>query len=141
MKKLTILIIVFIALYNIIASAQTQLNVNDYGEVGNATSFYANTTSNSFVINCTNANASIGEVVEIFGAGPWGSGNVTKKDYLGTVTNSSNGTNLYLDTVLDLTGSNIRGIFGSNNASAFQNCINAAPSNSVINIPQWSVLD
>jgi len=123
------------------SSAQNILNVTNYGAVGNLSNMWVNCTSNSVLVTTTNLLSSedIGKVMEIFGGGPLGT-STNHTDLVAIIANVVNGTNIYLDRV---TGANTNGcfcVYGNNNASAFQACINAAPSNSVINIPDGNYL-
>ena len=118
------------------SQAQTTLNVTNFGARGDAVQFYVNTTSNSTLVTTTNqlSSADIGKVVELFGAGPLGT-STNHQDLLATITNVVNATNLYISQVAGATTNGCAGAYGTQNATAFQNCINAAPSNSIINVP------
>jgi len=123
------------------AHAQTTLNVTNFGARGDAVWFFANTTSNSLVVTTTNqlSNSDIGKVIELFGAGPLGT-STNHQDLLAKITNIVNGTNLYVSQAAKATLNGCQGVYGHNNATNFQNCIDAAPSNSVINIPNGTYL-
>jgi len=122
-------------------NAQTMLNVTNFGARGDATGFFVNTTSNSLVVTTTNSlsNADVGKVIEVFGGGPLGTTNI-HQDLLAYITNVVASTNLYLDRAAGATSNGLYAVYGTNNAAAFQACINAAPSNSVINIPDGTYL-
>lgn len=124
-----------------VSHAQTQMNVTDYGAVGNATSFFVNTVNNSAIVTTTNllSSADIGKTIELFGAGPLGT-STTNQDLVAYIANVVNSTNIYLDRPCGATVNGCYGVYGTNNAGAFQACINAAPSNSVINIPDGTYL-
>jgi hypothetical protein len=76
----------------------------------------------------------IGKVMEIFAAGPLGT-STNHQDLLGTIVNVVEGTNALLNVNAGVTSTGCSGWYGTNNAAAFQACIDAAPSNSVIMIP------
>jgi hypothetical protein len=124
-----------------VSQAQTTLNVTNFGARGDAVQFFANTTSNSVVVTTTNhlSNSDIGKVIELFGAGPLGT-STNHQDLLATITNVVNATNLYISRLAGATTNNCYGVYGQNNASNFQACINGAPSNSIINIPNGTYL-
>jgi hypothetical protein len=117
------------------------LNVTNYGARGDAVWFSANTTSNSVLVTTTNqlSSADIGKVIELFGAGPLGT-STNHQDLLAVITNVVNATNLSISRVAGATTLACGGVYGHNNAANFQNCIDAAPSNSVINIPNGTYL-
>jgi hypothetical protein len=123
------------------SEAQVTLNVTNYGARGDAVYFWANTTSNSAVITTTNpfSNSDIGKVIELFGAGPPGT-STNHQDLLAIITNVVKTTNLYISRVAGITTNGCLGVYGHNNATNFQNCINAAPSNSIIYIPNGTYL-
>jgi hypothetical protein len=121
--------------------AQTSLNVTNFGAWGDAVQFFVNTTSNSAVVMTTNqlSSADVGKAMELFGAGPYTTP-TNNQDLVAIISNVSNGTNITLDRVAGATTNGCTAVYGHNNATNFQNCINAAPSNSVINIPNGTYL-
>ena len=123
------------------SQAQTVLNVTNFGARGDAVSIVVNTVSNSTLVTTTSSHSSgdIGKTIELFGAGPLGT-STNHQDLLATITNIVNGTNLYLSIAAHASFNGCSGYYGTNNAAAFQACINAAPSNSIINIPNGSYL-
>ena len=108
---------------------------------GDAVQFFANTMSNSVVVTTANqfSSADIGKVIELFGAGPLGT-STNHQDLLSTINNVVNATNLSSRELREQRPMAVLGIYGTNNATAFQACINAAPSNSIINIPNGTYL-
>ena len=124
-----------------ISQAQTTLNVTNFGARGDAVQFLANTKSNSVVVTTTNhlSSSDIGKVIELFGAGPLGT-STNHQDLLAKIVNVVNATDLYLSSVAGATTTKCAGVYGTNNAASFQACINAAPSNTVINIPNGTYL-
>ena len=130
MKKLTILIIVFIALYNIIASAQTQLNVTNFGAVGDCADITVSVSSNSPVVITTNlfTSADVGKVMCLFGAGyyatlstngyfngSYGNTPTNHQDMVVTIYSVSNGTNVTISSVCGVTTNNIHCTYGTQN--------------------------
>src|SRR5215469_16181141 len=84
--------------------AQTTLNVENFGARADAVQFSVNTVSNSTIVSVKGTNifssSDVGKVIEIFGAGPWvyygGSTVVTQQDIICTITNVTQGTNLWI---------------------------------------------
>ncbi len=119
------------------------LNVTNFGAVGDAVQFWANTTSNSVLVTTTNqlSVADIGKSIEIFGAGP-----VTTppncQDMVATITNVVNGTNIFVSQVAHATLANAFATCGHNNQVSFQAAITAcgAATNAIINIPAGKYL-
>jgi hypothetical protein len=123
-------------------NAPVTLNVTDYGATGDAATLFVNTVSNSTVVTTTTSvfsGADIGKVVEIFGAGPLGT-STNHQDLVAVIAGVSGGNTISLDRVCGATATNCYSVYGHNNAVTIQNCINAAPSNSVINIPNGTYL-
>jgi hypothetical protein len=119
----------------------SSLNVADYGANGNAVALFVNTVSNSTILTTISqlSGADVGKVIELFGAGPLGT-STNHQDLVAVITGVVNATNIYLDRICGATTNNCYAIYGINNAGAFQACIDAAPSNSVINIPNGTYL-
>lgn len=140
-RPLLPLVIGWLLLITTSSQAQTTLNVTNFGARGDAVQFYANTTSNSVMVTTTNqlSSADIGKVIELFGAGPY-TPTTNNEDLLALITNVVNATNLYLSAIPQVTSNGVFGVYGHNNATSFQNCIDAAPSNSIINIPDGTYL-
>ena len=141
-RPLFLLVAGWLAFMATSSQAQTTLNVTNFGARGDAVQFSVNTTSNSVVVTTTNqlSSADIGKVIELFGAGRWGVSNLYHQDLLATITNVVNATNLYISRVAGARTNGCQGVYGHNNATNFQACINAAPSNTVINIPAGTYL-
>jgi hypothetical protein len=126
------------------------LNVTNFGAIGDCRDVYVNVTSNSAVMNTTNTFTAgdIGKIVQLFGAGYYSSLSSTgvfRGNYLGTPTNHqdlvativsiANGTNVTINRACGVTTTNIRCTYGTQNKTAFDNCIAAAQSNDVIYVP------
>ena len=135
---------------------QTNLDVTDFGAMGDAQEFTVNTVSNSTVVTVNGTNtfssADIGKVIEVFRAGPWVYYSnwgpvVTQQDIVCLITNVSEGTNLSLSIPCGYTMSAYC-VVGTNNVGAFQSAINAASSlvasgqytNVTINVPAGKYL-
>jgi hypothetical protein len=119
------------------------LNVTNFGAVGDAVQFFANTTSNSVVVTTTNPLpiSAIGETIEVFGAGtPTTSSN--NQDLITTVANVVNGTNIYVSKACQQTLTNTFATYGFNNQASFQAAITAvgADTNDTIYIPAGTYL-
>jgi hypothetical protein len=132
------------------ASAQSVLNVTNFGAVGDAVQFYANTVSNSAKVTTTSqfSSADIGKTIEIWGVGQQRIGinsygvNVTNYiDALSIITNVVNGTNLYISCLPQATKTGTFATCGTDNTAAFNNCIAAATGTNVtIQIPAGTYL-
>jgi len=140
-RPLLPLVIGWLCLITTSSQAQTTLNVTDFGAVGDAVQFFVNTVSNSVVVTTSNqlSSADIGKVVEVFGAGPYTTP-TNNQDLLAVITNVVNATNIYISRVPGATSNGCQGVYGHNNATNFQNCIDAAQSNSIISIPNGTYL-
>lgn len=124
-------------------SAQTMLNVTNFGARGDAVQFWVNTTSNSVVVTTTNllSSADIGKAIEVFNAGvPTSPTNC--QDMVATITNVVNGTNIYISQPAQATLTNTFATYGHNNQTNFQAAIAACggSTNATINIPAGKYL-
>ena len=114
------------------------LNVIDFGARGDAITISVNTVRGFATITCP-ANlftgADLRKVVELFGAG--GATSPTNyQDLVANITRIIDDHTLMLDRACGNTTNGIPGIFGLNNAKAFQACIDACTgTNAVVNIP------
>jgi hypothetical protein len=123
------------------SQAQTTLNVTNFGAVGDAAQILVSTTSNSAVVVTTNqfSRSDVGKVMCLFGAGP-STTPTNNQDLVVTIVAVSNGTNVTISSVAGATSANIQCTYGTQDATAFQNCINAAPTNTTIIIPSGNYL-
>jgi hypothetical protein len=126
------------------AWAQTTLNVTNFGARGDAVRMLVNTVSNSTVITVRSTNqlssADVGKLILLFGAGPYTTP-TNNQDLIATITNVVNATNIYISSVAGATSNSIAATYGTQNATAFQNCVNAAAgTNIIINIPAGTYL-
>lgn len=133
------------------ATAQTSLNVTNFGARGDAVQFYVNTVSNSVVVTTTNALSAndIGKTIEVFTVGDqtygrdsYGVTNYGNQDLIASITNVVNGTNLYLSRIPQATRLNAWGTYGTDNTRAFSNTIAAAAgfATATITIPNGTYL-
>jgi hypothetical protein len=137
----------WIAMLGIGASAQAltaTLNVSNFGAQGDAVQFLVNTAINSSVITVQSTNhlssADVGKLILLFGAGP-ATGPTNNQDLVATITQVSNGTNITMSIPAGVTSHGVFATYGTQNATAFQNCINAATgTNTIINIPAGTYL-
>ncbi len=129
--------------HGISVQAQNTLNVTNYGAVGDAVQFFANTVSGSVVVTTTNAipDSAIGEAIELFGCGA-----VTVapycQDMVATILNVVDGTNIFVSQTCMATLTNTFATYGYNNQASFQAAIAAVGSdkNDTIYIPAGTYL-
>lgn len=159
------------------ANGIASINVTNFGAVADAEAFTVHCVSNAFEfsieatnLNPGNASPAIGKIIEIFRAGPqlWFSNDppyltvphygsnpvflaggpvVTNQDIITTITNITQGTNLWCSIPAGWT-MNAYCIVGTNNAGMFQGAVNYASnlvssagySNVVINVPSGTYL-
>jgi hypothetical protein len=122
----------------IVSAPQQVLNVTNFGAIGDAVKFFANTTSNSVMVTTTNPipSSAIGEAIEVFAAGvPTTSSN--NQDLVTSIANVVNGTNITLSLACEQTLTNAFATYGYNNTPAFKGAIAAVGSdtNDFIYIP------
>lgn len=123
---------------------QAMLNVTNFGAQGDATQMFVKTVSNSSVvtIQSTNqlSNADVGKLILLFGAGP-ATTPTNHQDLVASITQVSGGTNVTLSLPTGATSNNVLATYGTQNATAFQNCINAASgTNTIVSIPAGTYL-
>jgi hypothetical protein len=119
-RSLFLVICLFMAGFRLSTQAQTSLNVTDFGALGDAQIVYVSTVSNSVAVTFTNtlSAADIGKTVELFDVGqpvigpdvtnPASSSwipfsNLTNQSLMrvtGTITNITQGTNLYVQVAM-----------------------------------------
>lgn len=114
-------------------------DVADYGAQGDAIQTMADTVSNSAVVQLEATNllssSDAGKLIELFGAGPVTSG-TNHQDLIAEIVSATNGTNVTISVPADLTGTNLNCTFGTQNAGAFQACVNACQgTNAILQIP------
>jgi len=114
-------------------------NVTDYGASGDAVRTLATTVSNSTQVCLAPAHpltgADVGKLIELFGVGKPTSG-LNFQDLIGTILTVTNGTNVTLSVPAGRTANNVNCTFGTQNAGAFQRCVDACQgTNAVVRIP------
>ncbi len=141
-KQIDLLLAVFAACFLLSifsAGAQTSLTVTNFGAVRDAEGLMVSCVSNSSEYSIvstnwagTNYTPQVGDVIEVFGAGPWLTYSnwgvvVTQQDIICLITNITKGTNLWCPIPAGWT-TNAYCVVGTNNAPAFQAAINNASS-------------
>jgi hypothetical protein len=136
------------------ASAST-LNVTNFGAIGDCANITVSVTSNSTVVVTTNifSGKDVGKIMCLFGAGYksfLSSTGIFQGNYQGTPTNNQdmvvtilsvqNGTNVSISSACGVTANQILCTYGTQNKSAFDNCIAAAPNPCTILIPTGNYL-
>ena len=143
----TKIIIALIVILTLRASAQ--ISVTSYGAVGNAIQFYANTTAGSVLVTTTNTSVTptIGDSIEIFGAGTptsgtgsYGTTTNCNMDLIGVITNITSITNLYVTVAAKSTTTNTFATYGHNNQTNIANCLAAAGAGQTITFPAGTFL-
>lgn len=140
-----------LSIFAISSHAQISLNVTNFGAVGDAVQFYANTVSNSVVVTTTNRFSSddIGKSIEVFGVGKqtygknsYGVTNYGNEDLIATITNVVNRTNIYIDKICQQTLADTFTTVGHDNATHFQSAVDACAglTNAILNIPTGKYL-
>ncbi len=120
------------------------LNVVNFGARGDAIQTFANTVSNSTLItlNSTNrlSSADAGKLIELFGVGP-ATSPTNNQDLVATIVSVAGGTNVTVSRPACVTAGNVNCTYGTADAAAFQNCINACQgTNDIVTIPAGAYL-
>ena len=128
----------------------SKLCVTNFGAYGDTVCFFANTTSNSYIVTCTNemSDADVGKAVEIFGAGRWNfwtnkqdaTLHTNIADLVAIIKNVTSATNITLDRPAGNTTNQASALFGTQCSAGFQDCINSASPNCTILIPAGNYL-
>jgi hypothetical protein len=114
-------------------------NVIDFGARGDAIQTLASCVSNSTLVSLETTNtlsgADVGKLIELFGAGVPTSG-TNAQDLIAYILSVTNGNLAIISVAPHITATNLNCTFGTQNAGAFQSCVNACTgSNAVISIP------
>ena len=120
------------------------LNVVNFGARGDAVQTVASTVSNSTIVSLASTNrlstADVGKLIELFGVGP-ATSPTNNQDLIATIVSVSRANNVTISKAASLTATNINCTYGTQNAIAFQNCVDACQdSNDVITIPAGTYL-
>ncbi len=126
------------------AAATSTLNVTDFGAKGDAFDTLADTVANSAVIHLLPTNqlttADAGKLVLVFGVGA-ASSPTNQQDLVTQIVSVDKGTNITLSVPPSIKATQVRVICGTQNAGAFQSCVNACTgTNTVIQIPSGRYL-
>jgi hypothetical protein len=120
------------------------LNVVDFGARGDAVQTLANTVSNSTRVTLAHTHrlsgADVGKLIELFGVGPATSA-TNNQDLIATIVSVDDATSVTISKPASATATRINCTYGTQDAMAFQNCVNACQgSNDVITIPAGAYL-
>lgn len=120
------------------------LNVLDFGAVGDALQILVNTVSNSTMVTFPPgnplSNADVGKVIMLFGVGQ-PTTPTNNQDLLGQIVGVANGTNVTISMPAGRTAAQVPCTYGTQNAPAFQNCVNAcAGTNTIVSVPPGNYL-
>jgi len=148
MKKnvVTIILAAFalgVALHQLPGRAAT-LNVVDFGARGDAIQTLASTISNSTLVVLVPTNrlsaADVGRLIELFGIGP-ATSPTNNQDLIATIVSVHSSTRVTISKPACVTATGVHCTYGTQNAAAFQNCVNACQgSNNVVIIPSGTYL-
>ena len=113
--------------------------VTDFGARGDAVQTLANCVSNLTQVTLvpTNqlSNADAGKLIELFGAGATTSG-TNHQDLIATILAVTNGNEVTISAPAGVTAASVNCTFGTQNAGAFQSCVNACQgTDAVVIIP------
>lgn len=120
------------------------LSVADFGARGDAVQTLASTTSNSTLVTLASTNrlsaADAGKLIELFGAGPATSA-TNNQDLIATIVSVPSATKVTISRPARVTATGVNCTYGTQNAVAFQNCVNACHgSNNVVTVPAGTYL-
>ncbi len=120
-------------------AASATLNVTDFGARGDAIQALAATSTNSSAVTLMSgaklSNADVGKVIELFGVGAVTTGS-NHQDLVAQIVSVNNGTNLTISLPAGLSSNGVACTIGTQNAQAFQSCINASQgTNNTILVP------
>lgn len=119
-------------------------NVTNFGARGDAFQTLADTVQGSTLIQLLPTNqlsaADVGKLALLFGAGPAASP-TNQQDLLAQIVSVAQGTNITLSLPAGITARAASVTFGTQNAAAFQQCINACTgTNAIIQVPSGCYL-
>ncbi len=117
----------------------TTLSVTNFGARGDALQILANTVSNSALVTVSPANplssADAGKLILLFGVGA-GAAGTNHQDLVAQILGVANGTNIAISVPAGLTANQIPCTYGTQNAQAFQSCVDACTgTNATVLIP------
>lgn len=126
------------------SAAASTLCVTNFGARGDAFETLGGTVKGSPVVHLLSTNqfssADVGKLLLLFGAGP-ASTPTNQQDLVAKVVSVKRRTEVTISAPAGITASNVRVTCGTQNASAFQRCINScSDSNTVVQIPEGRYL-
>jgi hypothetical protein len=115
------------------------MSVVDFGARGDAVQTVANTIRNSTRVTLAAGNqlspGDAGKLIELFGVGP-ATSPTNNQDLIATIVSVRSATSIIISRPASMTAAGVSCTYGTQNANAFQNCVNACEgSNAVITIP------
>jgi parallel beta-helix repeat protein len=134
----------FVVLSFSFAGDAASLNVINFGARGDAIQTFATTVSNSTLVTLSPVNqlsaADAGKLIELFGVGP-ATSPTNNQDLIASIISVAEGTNVTISRPASVTATGVNCTYGTQNAIAFQNCINACQGgNNVVTIPPGTYL-
>jgi hypothetical protein len=137
-KRYLALAILFVS-GNLLQTMAAIWTVTDFGARGDAVQTRASCVSNSTQVTLVStnqlSNADAGKLIELFGAGATTAG-TNHQDLIATILAVTNGDEVTISAPAGVTAAGINCTFGTQNAGAFQNCINACQgTDAVVMIP------
>jgi len=128
----------------VLHAQSTSLNVTNFGARGDAIQSVVTTTGSSSVVifPATNplSHADVGKIILLFGVGP-ATTTTNNQDLIASIVSVSDGTNITISGAASLTSTQVFCTYGTQNAGAFQNCIDASTgTNALIQIPAGNYL-
>lgn len=120
------------------------VHVREQGANGDALRCDVEAVSNSNIISLQGTNQchlqDLGKVIMLYGAGVSSTG-TNHQDYLGKIVGVPDKQHLSLSKPLGISATNLHGIYGTDNATAFQRCVDRAyGTNTVIMVPPGNYL-
>jgi len=120
------------------------LNVTNFGARGDAMRMIVSTTSNSPVVTVQSTNrlgaADVGKLMLLLGVGP-ATTPTNNQDVVAQIVSVASGTKVTLSQSTSRTASQVPATYGTQNATAFQNCVEACTgTNTVVQVPPGTYL-
>jgi hypothetical protein len=120
------------------------MNVISFGARGDAIQTFASTTRNSTQVTLASTNrlstADVGKLIELFGVGP-ATSPTNNQDLIATIVSVRSSTRVTISRPVSVTAVKVNCTYGTQNAVAFQNCVDACPAgNNLVTIPAGTYL-
>lgn len=143
-KMKAIVALLTICILGLSTHAEEVVQVTENGARGDARPITVSTELNSAVVSAGSgisfSDADVGKAIMLYGAGPATTA-TNNQDYLGKVIGVPDEKHLTLSMPLGINSTSVRGIYGTDNAPAFQRCVDRAyETNTVILIPSGNYL-